>query len=163
MDKQWDYKRCIAVLSQEIALLGKVYSIQSAVREAVLRKEWIDFDWKIAEIKQTGRELAELDLQRAALFSALANTGELPPFYTLVARLPENERMELSRLYRLIKMETLKMQVLNESFIAYLNESKTMAKAYLETVFPMRGGKLYNHKGGQKDQDFKSMVFNRQI
>ena len=172
MNTKWDYSRCLEVLNGEIALLGRIFAIQRAVREAVLRQEWTDFDWKIAEVKQMGLEFAELDDERATLFSALAQSiygimdsarNQFPPFYTLASRLPEDERRELSRLYRIIKIETLKMQALNESFLDYLNEAKTAASACIEAAFPARGGKLYNRKGSKNDQDLKSMVFNRHV
>ncbi|MDR1566124.1 MAG: hypothetical protein LBS48_02430 [Treponema sp.] len=167
MNTVWDYKRCIQVFSQELALLRKISSVQDSVRHAVLAREWTDFDWKMAEINQLGMEFGVLEQERAGLFAALAgetagNSGPAP-FYTLASRLPEEERRPLSDLFRTIKMETIRMRAVNESFLNYLREAKTMAAAYLEALFPARGGKLYTRKGGQAAQDLKSMVFNRHI
>ncbi|MDR0476283.1 MAG: hypothetical protein LBH43_21780 [Treponema sp.] len=175
MVKQWDYNRCIAILNQETALLNKIYAVQNSVRQAVLNHEWADFDWKMAEIRQIGREFGQLDEERDSLFTALAmavfgfprgnaeNQAAPPPFYALASRLPEEERRELTRLYRVIKIETLRMQALNESFLNFLNEARSSASAYLEAAFPSRWGKLYTKKGGQTAQDLKSMVFNQHI
>ena len=167
MVKQWDYNHCIGVLNQEISLLGKVFAVQNAVRQSVLNQEWADFDWKIAEIKQIGAEFSLLDEERHALFTALAGSGSdpanLPPFYTLITRLPEEERRELSRLYRVIKLETLRMQALNESFLNFVNEARTAASSFLEAALPCRYGKLYTKEGAQTAQDLKSLVFNHQI
>jgi hypothetical protein len=80
-----------------------------------------------------------------------------------MVRLPEEERRELSGLYRTLKMETIKTRAMNEAFLNYLSEAKTMAAAYLEAVFPARGGKLYTRKGGEASKDLKSIVFNRHI
>ena len=60
-------------------------------------------------------------------------------------------------------METLKMRALNETFMAYLSEAKTMAAAFLEAVYPARGGKLYTRKGRRVSQDLRSMVFNNRF
>ncbi|MDR2617401.1 MAG: hypothetical protein LBC62_00900 [Treponema sp.] len=168
MNTMWDYRRCVQVFSQELALLKKISSVQDSVRHAVLAREWTDFDWKMAEINQLGMELGVLEQERAGLFAALTgelmgNSGQAAPFYTIVSRLPEEERRALSDLFRTIKMETIKMRAVNESFLNYLNEAKTMAAAYLEALFPARGGKLYTRKGGQAAQELKSMVFNRHI
>jgi hypothetical protein len=164
----WDYQRCIQVLNQEIGLLKKISAVQDSVRQAALVREWADFDWKIAEINQLGMEFGVLEEERAGLFAALAgelagNPGRALPFYALASRLPEEERRTLSDLYRTIKMETLRMRAVNESFLNYLNEAKTMTAAYLEALFPARGGKLYTRRGGQAAKELKSMVFNRHI
>ena len=171
MENQWDYRRCIEVLNQEAALLNRIFAVQASVRQAVLQREWIDYDWKIAEIRQFGMEFAQLDAERTNLFTGLASSlfgrtesdGKAFPFYALAARLPENERREITKLYRALKMDILRMQAMNESFLNFLNEARTAASAYLEAAFPARGGKLYTRMGGQTGQDLKSIVFNRHI
>jgi hypothetical protein len=55
------------------------------------------------------------------------------------------------------------MRALNETFMAYLGEAKTIAAAYLEAVCPARGGKLYTRKGRRVSQDLRSMVFNNRF
>jgi hypothetical protein len=172
MEKNWDYRRCVEILEAELAKLQKIEAVQASVRQAVLNREWADFDWKIAEINQLGMEFAELDAERAELFADLRRRAPAagaglsdspPPFYTLSARLPADQRRELSSLYRAIKMETLKIKTLNDSFLNYLLEAKNTAAAYLDAVFPARGGKLYTRKGAQSGRDLKSMVINSHI
>jgi hypothetical protein len=155
-------------MTQEIELLKKIATVQETVRQAVLAREWTDFDWKIAQVNMLGEEFALLDAERDALFSGLAGrletgAGEAPAFYALAALLPKDQQRELCGLYRAIKMETLKMRVFNETLINYLHESRTMAAAYLEALFPARGGKLYTRKGDRINGDLKSMVLNRRV
>jgi hypothetical protein len=168
MKKAWDYGRCVAIMASEIELLKKIASVQESVRQAVLAKEWADFDWKIAEINDLGGEIALLDAERDALFAGLAESRgvkkeEPPAFYTLARLLGEAEQRELCGLYRAVKMETFKIRVFNETFLNYLRESTAMAAACLEAFFPARSGKLYTRKGGQVKGDLKSMVLNRHI
>jgi hypothetical protein len=168
MEKAWDYTRCVTVMTREIELLKKIAAVQESVRQAVLAREWADFDWKIAEVNTLGEEFAGLDAERDALFSGLAErlkpgTGEAPAFYALAALLPEARQRELCGLYRALKMEALRMRVFNETFTNYLHEYRTMAAAYLEALFPARGAKLYTRKGGRIDGDLKSMVLNRHV
>jgi hypothetical protein len=168
MEKAWNYTRCVTVMNQEIELLKKIAEVQDSVRQAVLAREWADFDWKTAEVNTLGEEFSLLDAERDALFLALAESlgrkgEENPAFYTLAALLPPARQRELWGLYRALKMETLKIRVFNESFINYLHESRTLAAAYMEALFPARGGKLYTRKGGQINGDLKSMVLNRHM
>ena len=168
MKEAWNYKRCVSVLSGEIELLKKIFASQDAVRKAVMNREWTDFDEKIREINRMGEEFAVLEDERALLLSALEGGSPVPgaekkPFYALILELPLEERRELSRLFRELKMATLRMQAMNKTFLAYLYEAKTVAAAYLEAVCPARGGKLYTRKGHKVSQDLRSIVFNNRF
>jgi hypothetical protein len=168
MKTVWNYDQCLSVLNKEIDLLKRISCVQNTVRKAVMEREWADFDWKIAQINQFGVEFGELDAERAGLFAALAagkaaNLGPLPPFYALAAKLPENQRRELTGLYRTLKIETIKMRAMNETFLDYLNEAKTTAAAYMDAVFPARGGKVYTRKGGEAARELTSIVLNSHI
>jgi hypothetical protein len=151
-----NYERCVQVSSGEIDLLKKIFALQGKVRQAVMSRDWTDFDGKIQELNLLGTEFAVLENERERLFPAV----EGKPFYAVIAGLAVEESRELSRLYRELKMETLKMRALNETFLAYLNEAKALAAAYIETVCPARGGKLYTRKGRRVSQDLKSIVLN---
>ena len=164
MKEHWDYEVCVQVLAGEIDIIKRISAAQTRVRQAVINREWTDFDQLIGEVNRIGAEFAVLEEERIGLFSGLeAGISETPaekPFYTLLSNLPLDESREIARLYRELKTETYRMRALNESFLAYLNEAKTMAAAYLEAVCPARGGKLYTRKGGRVSQDLRSMVIN---
>jgi len=149
-----NYKRCVSVLSGEIEILKKISAVQDRVRKAVINREWSDFDENDKELNRLGGEFAHLEDERAMLFPPET------PFNAVVLKLPDAERMELSRLYRELKTETLKMRALNETFLIYLNEARNLAASYLEAVCPARGGKLYTRKGRKVSQDLRSIVFN---
>jgi hypothetical protein len=154
MKEGWDYGRCVSVLSGEIELLKKISAVQGRVRQAVMSREWADFDENDKELNLLGGEFERLEDERRLLFP------EETPFYSAISGIPAEERVELSRLYRELKMETLKMRTLNETFMVYLNEAKNLAAAYLEAVCPARGGKLYTRKGRKVSQDLRSIVIN---
>jgi hypothetical protein len=154
MKEGWNYKRCVAVLSGEIDILKEISAVQSKVRQAVMSREWADFDTHDKELNRLSEEFAHLEDERATLFPAET------PFYDAILELPVEERVDLSRLYRELKTETMKMRTINETFLVYLNEAKNLTAAYLEAVCPARGGKLYTRKGHKVSQDLRSIVFN---
>ena len=156
MKEALNFERCVSVFKGEIDLLKRISILQGKVRQAVMSRDWTDFDGKIQDLNQLGTEFAGLEDERERLFPA----NEEKPFHTAIMALPVGESRELSRLYRDLKMETLKMRALNETFLAYLNEAKALAAAYIETVCPARGGKLYTRKGRRVSQDLKSIVLN---
>ena len=187
MKESWNFDRCVSVLTEEIGLLRKISSLQDKIRKAVMSRDWEDFDEKTREVNNLSEEFTRLEDERALLFTALtnisprggasarddisnknnANTGswviEERPFYAAIMILPVDQRRHLSSLYRELKMETLKMRALNETFLAYLNEAKTVTASYIEAACPARGGKLYTRKGRRVSQDLKSIVFNNRF
>ena len=162
----WDYNRCVELFNEEIVLIKKIFFVEESVQKAVMARDWADFDWKIAEINLLGEEFNVLEEQRVELFQDLEKKlglyGMEPSFYTLAAKLSGDESRELTRLYRELKMETLRVKIMNETFSEYINEVKTMASAWIEAFFPEQG-KLYNHKGRKASRDLRSMIFNESI
>ena len=168
MKEIWDFNRAVYVLAGEIELLKKITAAQNCVRQAVMNREWTDFDEKTLEVNRLGTEFAVLEEERVILFSCLEGESgsrgeEDKPFFVLISKRPEDERKELSCLYRDLKMETHKMKALNETFLAYLNEAKTLASAYIGAVCPDRGGKLYTRRGQTVSLDLRSIVINNRF
>ena len=167
--KEWNFERCVSILSGEIELLKKIFAAQETVRRAVINREWAEFEEITVEVNRMGAEFALLEDERVLLFSALKNNlpaaGETreKSFYALILQLPPEERRELSRLHGKLKMETLKMRAQNETFFMYINEARTIAASYLETICPARGGKLYTRKGRRVSQDLRSIVINNRF
>ena len=165
----WDYSRCVAVLSEEIDLLKKISLVQDAVRKAVMAREWAEFDAKMIAINQIAEEFSTLEAERMENFTIMKDilgkdqSESDFSFYSLVSRLPPEQSRELSGLYRELKMETLRVNALNETFLKYLKEIKTMATAWLEAVFPVQGGKLYTCKGSQASGETRSVILNHRI
>ena len=170
MKEAWNFEQCVLVFKREIALLQKISMILNSVHNAVMNREWTDFDWKMAEIGQLSEEFSGLEAERVEIFTALRekfNSGNRPEndgsFYSLASNLPPDKCRELSGLYRDLKMETIKLKARNETFTGYLNEIKTITAAWLEAIFPVQGGKLYTGKGRQAAAGQHSMVLNHRI
>ena len=166
----WDFDKCVSVLTEETVLLQKISMVHNSVHNAVMNREWTDFEWKIAEITQLGEEFTLLENERISIFTGLRekyNINMIPDsensFYAMAARLPENQCRILSGLYRELRMETLKLRARNETFTNYLNEVKTVTAAWLEAIFPVQGGKLYTQKGRQAAAEMHSIVLNHRI
>ena len=167
MNESWNFDRCVSILRGEIELLKKIADAQKIVRHAVMSREWTDFDEKLNEVNRISAEFAMLEKERVQLFAAAredqADRADERSFYSFISQLPMEQSRELAGLYRDLKMETLKLKALNETFMVYLNEAKTLAAAFLEAVCPARGGKLYTRKGRRVSQDLRSMVINNRF
>ena len=160
MKETWNFEHCVTILTGEIELLKEISSLHDKVRQAVMNREWTDFDERTNELNRLGEDFVRLENERLMLFSGDA---EERSFYTSIMELPPEQRGQLSQLYRELKMETFKMRSLNETFLDYLNEAKNLATAYIEAVCPDRGGKLYTRKGSRVSKDLRSMVVNNSL
>jgi hypothetical protein len=158
------------ILKREIEILGKISSIQDLVRNAVVNREWADFEPLLEKMHEQGNEFELLEAERAGLFADFVperdrgeearKNSEAVNFYTLISRLPENSRKELSELYRKLKLETLKTRIANDALLRYLNEGRAVVAAFFEAAFPNRNGKFYSRLGTQIQADMRSMVVN---
>jgi hypothetical protein len=158
------------ILKREIEILGNISFIQDLVRNAVVNREWADFESLLDKMHEQGSEFELLEAERAGLFADFVpekdrnedrhKNTEAVNFYTLISRFPENNRKELTELYRKLKLETLKTRMANDSLLRYLNEGRAVIAAFLEAAFPDRKGKLYSRLGKQVQADMRSMVVN---
>jgi hypothetical protein len=162
-----DYKACVDILQQEIMLLERISILPVMVRNAVVAREWTDFEGYMENLGVIGREFQILDAEREQVFTVFArksgsnNTGV--GFYSLIARFPEEERRELGNLYRKLKIDALKIGFANDSLTAYIGEARTTLQEFLEAAFPDRKGRIYSKQGTQVPSDMRSMVLNQSL
>jgi hypothetical protein len=167
MTTSQSYTECALVLQREIELLEKIGALQVQVKNAIINREWTDFESLFGSLAAIGDEFKALDLERAEAFARfvreLGLNDEDAAFYRCVARLPREERQELSELYRRIKMRTLETRLANESLAKYLGEIQTLVSGFLEAVFPDRKGRIYTRKGTRVAPDMLGMALNQSL
>ncbi|MDR1586501.1 MAG: hypothetical protein LBS57_03480 [Treponema sp.] len=163
------FEKCKAVLLKETELVQKTAALQDKVRNAVINREWTDFEDHIGELNAAGAQFAALEAEREGLFPQLRGGDGLPAgpgdeksrFYAVVSGLPAEQRNELTGIYRNLKMEAIKVRLSNEAFLAYLAEVKTTMAGFLDLAFPDRSGRIYTRHGKTVSQDMRSVVLNR--
>jgi hypothetical protein len=160
-----EFQRGMAVLQGEIALVEKIASVQISVRNAVISREWTNFEMLFNKLGELSKEFEALESERIEIFMKIAEKygtrDESAGFYTLISRLPQDERKEAAGLYRRLKMETFKTRLANDTLMVYLNEAKATVEAFLEAAFPDRKGRLYSRQGIERMADMRSMVLDR--
>jgi hypothetical protein len=160
-------KTCLEILKAETELLEKIRSVQIFVKNAVINREWVDFELLLSSLSTLSAEFEILEAERIRLFNGFARSGgEGDPgagFYALVTRLPGAERKELTELYRRMKMETFRIRLTNDTLIQYLNEARATVAAFLEAAFPDRKGCIYSRQGVHIQADMRSVVLNQRL
>jgi hypothetical protein len=171
------YQVCSRVLNRETELLKGIEAAQKQVREAVVKREWADFEKLQAQIGRIGAELEGLEGERKALFYGQAplgggNSPETPEtsgineeigFYRFIAGLPPAEQRDLAEQYRELRTAGLKVRINNDNLLAYIAGIKASMSAFIESAFPDRRGRVYSRNGAVVPQDMRSMVLNRSL
>jgi len=165
------YEKCRNILLEECELIQEAFAIQEKLKFAVIEREWTDFERHIDDMNNIENRLASLEDERHQLFSAfealtrsniINNRADAKGrFYSMVSLLPENQRNDLTSIYRSLKLDTLKLRMANEAFMGYLAGIKSTLKEFFECAFPDRAGKMYTRDGTHLSHDMRSMVLNR--
>ncbi|MDR2518291.1 MAG: hypothetical protein LBD13_02630 [Spirochaetaceae bacterium] len=165
------------VLHLQTEIMEKIAAIQEGVRNAVINRQWADFESLLKTMNRYGDQFQELEARRAALFSGLfegggaaaENRGEAggpenkAAFYRGASRLPEAERRELAELYRNLKLRALKARMANESLASYLCEAKATVDSFLDAAYPDRKNRFYSRRGAKVPADMRSLVVNQSL
>jgi hypothetical protein len=161
------YKLCSQVLEREIELLRGIGEAQKQVWDAVIKREWTDFEALLAMTGRIGAELEGLEGERRVLFAKLPgfSAGMDPEagFYRLVLSLPPEGQREMTAKYRELKMAGLRVRINNENLLSYIAGIKATMAAFIESAFPDRKGRVYTRSGAVVPQDMRCMVLNHSL
>lgn len=150
------------VLKQEDELLLRIIETQDAVKNAITARAWTDVETLNLSLETYKEKIDALEAERLSLFGASPDAeGKTPHFYAMVSRLPEDERTELSELYRSVKDRALKVRIANESLLLYINEARATMDDFMKTAFPDRKGGVYSKQGKKVSSDMRSLILDQ--
>jgi hypothetical protein len=170
-----DFEKCKDVLSKEIVLVRRVSALQNSIREAVINRNWTDFESYFSALNSIGGEFSFLESEREQFFpgnrddSSIVSQGiSLPAapamgFYAQIARFPAKQRRELSEIYRNLKLETMRVQISGEAIMEFITGARATIASFFEIAFPDRSGKMYTPHGRPVSHDMRSMVLNHRF
>jgi len=165
------YEKCRDILLQEFELVQNAVFIQEKIRIAVTDRDWGLFEDNLSSMNAIESRLTNLESEREQLFSVFKTLVHQQSFsetldakghfYALVALLPENQRNDLTSIYRSLKMESIKLRMANDALLSYINGMKSTLNDFFDLAFVERGGKMYTKDGTHFSHDMSSMVLNR--
>jgi hypothetical protein len=165
------YEKCRDILLQEFELIQNAVIEQEKIRQAVTNREWTVFEDHLGAMNSIESKIETLEREREQLFTVYKtlihqrsfseNLDAKGQFYALVSLLPENQRNDLTAIYRSLKLEAIKLRMANESLFAYLSGIKSTLKDFFDLAFPERGGKMYTKEGMHFSNDMQSIFLNR--
>jgi hypothetical protein len=165
------YEKCRDILLQEFELVQIAVAVQEKIRLAVTERQWTAFEDNLSAMNGIESKLEDLETEREHLFSVFKtlvhqqsfsdNMDAKGRFYELVSILPENQRNDLTSIYRGLKLESIKLRMANDDLMSYLLGIKAALKDFFDLAFPERAGKMYTKTGTHSSDDMRSMVLNR--
>ena len=166
------YEKCREILLKECELVQNAAAVQEKIRAAIMSREWADFEGHFSVMNAIEGELASLEHEREWLFTDFETSGGRNPlnmkdakgrFYAMASALPENQRNDLTAIYRSLKFEALKLRMANDALTTYMGGIKAMLTDFFALAFPDRGGKMYTPDGKHFSHDMRSMVLNHRF
>jgi len=156
------FEKCREILHKECEVVRRIASLQNLVHEAVLNRDWSGFEANFSKLNEIGEEFTALEHERERIFSSIQVKSDASAnFYTFTAKLPPDQRGELTEIYRNLKMETLKVRIMGETIMSVIIGARATAAGFFELAFPDRKNKIYTPYGMPVSHDMRSMVLNR--
>ena len=158
-----DFELCAQVLKAQTSILSKITAAQAMIRQAVMNKEWMEFNMLIESMGALAEQEEELEERRISLFAKLDSSfkheGQSGStwFYAFVMRFNDEQRRELTGLYRKLKLEAAKVRMTNDALNHYLSNARVLISGLLEAAYPQKKGKFYGRGGKVKDADMRSL------
>jgi hypothetical protein len=164
------YEKCRDLLLRECEQVQNAADIQEKITLAVSNREWVVFEDNLTAMNAIENKLETLEKEREQLFTVFEtiihqnnfsnNLDAKGRFYSLVSILSENQRNDLTAIYRSLKIEALKLRMRNDVLMTYLSGIRATLKDFFDLAFPDRSGKIYTNQGTHLSHDMRSMVLN---
>jgi hypothetical protein len=159
------------ILLKELELVKRIASLQEEAREAVISRDWTDFEDHFKTLECYKSDLALLENERSSAFAQMTGatmgaagtmsvTEENGAFYKFASSLSQEERIEITEIYRNLKIETLRVRVASESLMHFITSARSAITGFFQALFPQRTGKTYTPYGKPASSDMRSMVLN---
>jgi len=155
------FEQCREILLKESELIQHIAGQQEGIHEAVMSRNWTDFEEHFAALERIKAEITDLEDERERLFDGVSEKPGDFSFYAFAAQLPAQQRVELTEIYRSLKLETLRVRMAGEALMSYIAEARMTMAGFFEIAFPDRRGKIYSPYGIPVSHDMRSMVLNR--
>ncbi|MDR1399091.1 MAG: hypothetical protein LBJ41_04135 [Treponema sp.] len=164
-------EKSLELMRIQTELMDQIAGVQDSIKNAVMNRQWDDFEALVESMQDHSTRFEELDAERAKLFAHMiaeplvSDTPAARPLearlYAFASHLPETERRQFTDLYRGLRLRAMKLRAASDSLLLYLNEAKTTVDGFVNAAFPERKSKLYSRRGMQIATDMRCMVLNR--
>lgn len=149
------------VMRRQIRLIEEFAELQLDVRRCLERRDWAQLEPLLQQLNERAAELETVEEERARLWeecSALQHARPEDSFYSVVLRLPEDQRSRIAELRQSLRLSTLNLKGVQSALVEYVEAAGAMIRGYLREVCSDLKTGVYGPGGKLRDTSRFSMV-----
>ncbi len=139
---------------------------EQELQSAIINRDWSRIDVLVPQMQRQGAELEALDARRNAAFAAAKSQCGLSDnakFQEFIERVDEEDRRELTTLYRSLQVSVLRVKSVTRGIDSYVRGTLRTTNEVLGEVFPDQKGTMYSRRGKRSPADGRAMVLDRHL
>jgi hypothetical protein len=117
----------------------------------MLDRDWPSLDCTLGEVKTVSEKASQTEQIRAVVYQKIRNAcgaGADESFQEILARVPAEDRENLSALHRRVRVAVEKVKCQTGGLDTYINSAVSTMDKILDELFPERKNRLYTRRGG---------------
>jgi len=154
------------LLNREVELLDDFAREEQKLQNAIVEREWERLEEIVAQMSEASDRVLEVEKERHECYTRTRQElgcAEGERFYDFVARLDLGDRMEVSELYRRLKVSVMRVQALTGGIGSYVTSATTAIRDVLDELYPRRKGRIYSRGGEHAAPDDRAMVVDHHL
>lgn len=154
------------ILNREVELLEGFADREQELQKAILDRKWDRLEGIIDGMSETSQQVLEVERERHECYMSVRREyqcGEEGSFYDFAALLDIGDRMEISELYRRLKVAVMRVQALTGGIGTYVNSATAAVRDILDELNPQRRDRIYSKHGRRSSPDERAMVLDTHL
>jgi hypothetical protein len=154
------------LINSEVELLESFARDERKLQSAMVNRQWELLEGIVNEMSHASEQVLAVETERHECYTRLREELGCDPqdsFYDFAARLDLGERMEISELYRRLKVAVMRVQALTGGIGSYVTSATTAIRDVLDELYPQRKGRIYSRGGHHTAPDDRAMVVDHHL
>ncbi len=138
------------LMETETGRLEELSALENRLQRSLLDKDWTELEGLVRNLQNLAQEISYIENSRNLLYAELQREFGLESgdgFYDFLAKLPMGTRIELSVLYRRLRLSVSDVRSVTGGIDAYVTATVSTMGKILEELFPSRKTKMYGRDG----------------
>ncbi|MFP4373484.1 MAG: flagellar export chaperone FlgN [Spirochaetaceae bacterium] len=154
------------LLKSEVELLEDFARQEQELQNAIVEREWDRLEGIVNEMTEASQSVLSVEQERHECYTRVRRDFDCPPnssFYDFAAKLDLGDRMEISELYRRLKVAVMRVQALTGGIGSYITSATSAIRDVLDELYPQRKGRIYSRAGHHSVPDDRAMVVDHHL
>ena len=154
------------LLNREAELLENFAHQEQKLQDAIVDREWDRLEGIVNEMSDASQSVLSVEHERHECYTRVreeygcrSDAG----FYDFVAHLDLGDRMEISELYRRLKVAVMRVQALTGGIGSYITSATSAIRDVIDELYPQRKGRIYSRAGHHAAPDDRAMVVDHHL